>query len=327
MNQTKTSKLHNEQLFRKRVEDILFNPTDYWRQLETYLESSYGFKYVRAVHSLDTAFDLITDYLPVKFPDIKNVILPAFDAGLFTNKLLKKHINPLFCDIDDHFCLDPVGFNQRKDFAPAVFIETKFGNLFNQEHIHGLYSIVYDSLNICAVDDYDNWTFNIGDIQVFSFDPMDMAGAFGGAIIATSDPLLASFIDLSNFYTCMSELQAAAILTQVENIGEIQDQHYQGWKQYIKDLPEWIIPINPNAEFSNFHMTPCLVNPDIMMGLGLYLHNKGILLNFGFKSIHHVSEQFKNLNLPLTDQVCQSLIALPNNADIKYVIDCIKEFK
>jgi len=327
MNATKKAKIHNEQLFKKRIEDVLFNPTTYWRNLETYFESYFQLQNVRAICSLDTAFELIADYLTIKFPEIKNIIMPAFDTGLMINKMLKRNIKPLFCDIDDHFCLDATAFNLRKDMAPVVYLETKFGNLFNKEVIHGPYSIVYDSLNICALDDFQNWTFNLGDIQVFSFDSMDMAAAFGGAIIATSDPILASYIDLTNFYTCMSEIQAAAILTQIESIGEIQEQHYQGWKQYIKELPEWIIPINPNAEFSNFHMTPCLVDPEIMMDLGLYLHNKGIQCNFGFKSIHHVSAEFRHLNLPITDSVCQSLITLPNNADIKYVIDCIKEFK
>ncbi len=352
----------NKELFLKRVEDILdsgifSNNGPYTEYLESFLKEYLGVKYVVAVNNATSALDICLAFLKTKHP-FGQIVVPSFTFVASVHSIVRAGFEPVFADIDDNFCLDMESVDARVNPSTVAIMPVNlFGNYNNPANFaryRDLF-IINDSAQAFGVflEEEDQYAGTFGNCEIMSFHPTKLAGGFEGGIITTNNSEIAEFaIQYRNFgFTPnagpqgeigpiigtnykINEIQSCAILTQIENLEEIQSHYYDCFAAYRRLLPDWIKLIQPNVYFSNFSYIVAKVHPKLRDGLVNYLYSAGIFARTYFSPIHRskpYAERFGHLELPNTDKLASECFCLPTGLhitpeDCVKIVDKIKEF-
>ena len=137
-----------------------------------------------------------------------------------------------------------------------------------------------------------------------------------------------------------SEIIAAYLYAQLENLDSIQSKRKKIWETYYEGLKNLsdigiMIPFIPDYATNNAHMF-YLVCSDLRQRTSLieHLKNNGILAVFHYQSLHN-SPYYKSKHdkreIPFSDRYTDCLVRLPlfyelNDNDLKRIIDTVKEF-
>jgi dTDP-4-amino-4,6-dideoxygalactose transaminase len=137
-----------------------------------------------------------------------------------------------------------------------------------------------------------------------------------------------------------SEIIAAYLYAQLENLESIQSRRKKIWETYYEGLKNLsdigiMIPFIPDYATNNAHMF-YLVCSDLRQRTSLieHLKNSGILAVFHYQSLHN-SPYYKSKHdkreIPFSDRYTDCLVRLPlfyelNENDLKRIIDTVKEF-
>jgi dTDP-4-amino-4,6-dideoxygalactose transaminase len=137
-----------------------------------------------------------------------------------------------------------------------------------------------------------------------------------------------------------SEIIAAYLYAQLENLDSIQSRRKKIWETYYEGLKNLsdigiMIPFIPDYATNNAHMF-YLVCSDLQQRTSLieHLKNNGILAVFHYQSLHN-SPYYKSKHdkreIPFSDRYTDCLVRLPlfyelNDNDLKRIIDTVKEF-
>ena len=133
-----------------------------------------------------------------------------------------------------------------------------------------------------------------------------------------------------------SEIIAAFLWAQLENLQMIQERRLKLWNIYLTELDDWAkensvsLPVIPSFASNNAHMF-YLVFKDITSRdkIIAQLKSKNILSVFHYLSLHSskfYANKHDGRNLPETDRYSECLLRLPMfyELDIDKVIDAIK---
>lgn len=353
----------NKDLFLKRIEDILFtgkfsNNGPYVEEMENYFSQYYGARFVIALNNATSALDVALAYLKTKVP-FGQVVTPSFTFVSAVHSIVRAGFEPVFCDINDDFTYNRESIDLRinKDTA-GLLIPNLFGNLADFDYIEqkykGLFTIS-DSAHALGVysQDLDRSVGQFGDCEVISHHPTKMAGAFEGGLLCTYDKDLYDFaMQYRNFgydHTSvhpqghlasigtnfkMNEIQAAAILCQLESLEDIHAHYFNNWQTYKASLPEQVKLTEPNEYFSNFSYVICRVDSRLRDKLVDWLIDNSIHARTYFQPIHKMEpykEKYGHIQLPNTERLSSEVLALPTglaveDRDIVKICNVIKEF-
>lgn len=135
-----------------------------------------------------------------------------------------------------------------------------------------------------------------------------------------------------------SEVIAAFLWAQLENIDSIQERRREIWELYYKGLESWTrkhqiqLPSIPDYTTNNAHMFYLVCkNVDQRSDLIAKLKEEGILAVFHYLSLHKspfYTSKHDNRELPLTDHYSECLIRLPmffdlTTSEIEHIVDKI----
>ena len=146
------------------------------------------------------------------------------------------------------------------------------------------------------------------------------------------------WVDLGSSFL-PSEVTAAFLWAQLENIRDIQNKRISLWNKYNSQLSNWAgknqvqLPEIPNYATNNAHMY-FLVCPNLEFRNELidYLRKKEILAVFHYLSLHkspYYSQIVEPTNLPNSDYFSDTLVRLPlyyELDEIDIVIDAVNSF-
>lgn len=148
------------------------------------------------------------------------------------------------------------------------------------------------------------------------------------------------WVDLGSSFL-PSELIAAFLWAQLENLDRIQETRISLWKKYNERLEDWAkqrnisLPVVPENTTNNGHMFYIVCQDlDQRTALIAHLKSKGILAVFHYLSLHKspfYHEKHDGRNLPETDRYSDCLIRLPMFFDLDqsqqdYIINTMLEF-
>ncbi len=137
-----------------------------------------------------------------------------------------------------------------------------------------------------------------------------------------------------------SEIIAAYLYAQLENLDNIQIKRKRIWETYYEGLKNLcdigiMIPFIPDFATNNGHMF-YLVCSDLKQRTNLieHLKNNDILAVFHYQSLHKspfYRAKHDNREIPFSDKYTDCLVRFPlfyelNNTDLDRIINCIKEF-
>jgi len=147
-----------------------------------------------------------------------------------------------------------------------------------------------------------------------------------------------TWVDIGSSYM-MSELQAAFLSSQLQNVEKVNAIRMASWNYYYKLLSEFLdpesLPIIPKNCTHNAHMFYILLG-SIKERIALinYLQDNGILAVFHYIPLHlapYWKGKYDLLDLPVTKAVSNQILRLPlfynmKKQEIEYVVERIQIF-
>lgn len=339
----------NQDLFKKRVEDILYtnqysNIGKYTQEVEDVIKEILHVNHAVAVNNATSGLEICLAYIKTKVSKTQTqVVIPSFTFVATAHAVIRAGFTPVFCDILNDFTLDIDDLDNKVCSKTAAIMPVNlFGNL-NPVDILTKYRdlhVVYDSAHAFnMVDDITTrYVGGFGNAEVFSFHPTKICGGMEYGVITTNDQDLADFARrYRNFGfdpaagphgECVSigmnakpnEIQSAAILCQMENIVDICEHYFQNYLIYKNNLPSSVVFCEPNVEFSNYSYI--IIRSKHRDKLWQYLYDNGVFARIYFQPIHKMKPYFKvKESLPNTELISSEVLALPTGTHISP--DCI----
>ena len=140
-------------------------------------------------------------------------------------------------------------------------------------------------------------------------------------------------------YFLPSEIIAAFLFAQLENLEKIQEKRKRLWQLYFEELKPLqnriSLPFIPDYATNNAHMFYIRCNNlDERMSLIYYLKQHGITAVFHYQSLHrspYYQDKHDGRPLPITDQLSDTLLRLPlffelREEEVLFITKKIKEF-
>ncbi len=340
-------KILNEALFKKRIDDILntssySNVGHYSLAVEEYVESLLVVNNAVLLSNATVGLEAVLSYLRLKNP-FGQILVPSFTFIASVNAIIRAGFDPLFVDINNDFCMDPEdAFYKLNPNVVGCEPVNLFGNVADNHSLKQLgVPLVYDSAHAYGVYDDCEGRFvgGSGLAEVTSFHPTKLSGAFSGAVVATNNSELATFLrrhrnfgfeynsgnpqgeltEVIGTNNKLDEIGAAAILCQLECREDIQSHYFDNYVTYKDNLPEWCQLQVPNQVFSNFSYIICRVHRAYRDDLIKYLAANGVNARTYFQPVHKSAaykERFGHLVLPNTERLAAEVLALPTGLTI-----------
>lgn len=338
------------------------------QKCQKYFEDIYGFKKALLTTSCTDALEMCAILADIQPGD--EVIMPSYTfvstALAFVRqgaKIIFADSNPLNPNIDTHHIEELISTRTRA-IVPVHYA----GIACDMDVIMSL-AKKYDLLVIedaaQAIDSFYKGRAlgSLGHLAAFSFHETKNINAGEGGMLAINDARFIQraeiiwekgtnraeffrgevnkygWVDIGSSFL-PSEIIAAYLYAQLENIESIQSKRKQIWNSYYKGLEDWSknnvkMPYIPDYATNNGHMF-YLVCSDINQRTALieHLKNDGIHAVFHYLSLHkslYYQMKHDTRNLTYSDNYTDCLVRLPlyfelSEVDIDRIINSIKTF-
>jgi len=333
------------------------------------IQALYGFKKTLLTTSCTDALEMAAILLDIKAGD--EVIAPSFTFVSTVNAFVLRGAKIVFADSNSD--------NPNMDTSKLQALVTKNTKAIIPVHYAGIACDMDAIINIAAKNDLfivedaaqgidsfykDRALGSMGTFGAFSFHETKNIISGEGGMLSINDEKFNSraeiirekgtnrsaffrgevdkygWVDIGSSFL-PSELNAAFLFAQIENITKIQKRRLEIWNKYytqlldLADLGVLKLPVIPRYATNNGHMFYILCeNLDVRTRLIDFLKSKGILAVFHYSSLHR-SNFYKNLydglELPYSDFYTNCLIRLPlyyelSDSKIIYITNSIKSF-
>ncbi len=291
-----------------------------------------------------------------------NFIVPSFTFPATVSALLWNNIEPKFVDIDaETFNINIEEIEKNIDEnTKGVLAVHVYGNACEVEELeriskkYNLY-LIFDSAHAFGGKYKDKFLGNFGDAEIFSLSPTKTLVAGEGGVITTKNKELAHKLKILRNYgdpgtnnfeylglnARMSELHAILGLYSLkrveeeikrrkeiaeiymENLKDIPGISFQKVKEYVRNTYKDFSFIVNEREFG-------LKRDEIKIAL----EKENIQIKrYFYPPVHKqkfLFERFKNLNLPVTERISESVISLPifyslKDEEIIKICECVKK--
>lgn len=341
----------------------------YTKRCQEFFENSYGIKKSLLTTSCTDALEMSAILANISAGD--EVIVPSFTFVSTALAFVRQGAVIRFADSrPDHPCMDvehaaSLITEKTKAIVPVHYagVACDMGAIMSLADKYNLV-VIEDAAH--SIDSYykDKPLGSIGHLAVFSFHETKNINAGEGGLLAINDNRFSDraeiiwekgtnraaffrgevdkygWVDIGSSFL-PSELTAAFLWAQIENLDSIQERRKKIWAIYYKQLAHLEnesgiqMPFIPNYATNNGHMFYLACNS---MGertaLIKYLKKNGILAVFHYQSLHQ-SKFYKNRyngpDLPNADKYSERLIRLPfyfslSDQNIIGITECINTF-
>lgn len=342
----------------------------YTKKCHQYFESKFGFKKVLLTTSCTDALEMAALLINIQPGD--EVIMPSYTFVSTANafvlrgaviKFVDSHSNHPNMDVD---LIETLINNKTKAIVPVHYA----GNACDMDSIMNLANkynlwVIEDAAQ--AIDSYYKGKplGSIGHLAAFSFHETKNIISGEGGMLSINDESLVKraeiirekgtnrsqffrgevdkygWVDIGSSFL-PSEIIAAFLYAQIENLETIQNKRKHIWETYYKGIQQWAnnnnigLPEIPDYATNNAHMfyLDCK-NIENRTNLINHLKSNGIQAVFHYLSLHKspfYKDKHDGRDLPNCDKFSDSLVRLPffyelSNQQIQQVINTINTFK
>ncbi len=270
------------------------------------------------------------------------VIVPSFTFVGTINAIKNSGNSPIYCDIDDNFCMVTP---KTIPYTTMAFMPVDlFGNIVPNILTKKFHPIIHDSAHafLCR-------NFVPRDLQVFSFHATKIFGGTEGGCIVTDNDEYAEklratrsfgYVSCSNIHGevgegggnyKLDEISAAIILSQLDHKEDILTHYTSNMTHYAANLPSWTKLKFPNCNTSNYSYVVCEIDEDIREGLLKHLHENNIFVRKYFVPVHTMEPHKQEAYLPNTERLAKKVLQLPTGLcvgkeEIEFICKVIKTY-
>ena len=326
---------------------------EYTKKCQSYFEENFGFKKCLLTSSCTDALEMAAILINIKPGD--EVILPSYTFVSTANAFALRGAKIVFIDSrEDHPGLDETKLEaliteNTKAIVPVHYagVACDMEEIMRIANKHGIYVIedAAQAIDSYLVDQSSNKTSlgGFGQLSTFSFHETKNVISGEGGLLAINDPELiaraeiiwekgtnrASFfrgeidkygwVDIGSSFL-PSEITAAFLYSQLENLEFIQNRRKAIWDRYLSHLSiendNYDLPNTPEYATQNGHMFYLVMKTaKLRKDLIEYLKENGIMAVFHYQSLHKSSFgkelHSSNEELPASDKYTDLLIRLP----------------
>ena len=310
----------------------------YLKELEKQIAKKYKRKY--AIGVANATDGLYFAMKAVGLTSASQVVCPAFSYIATAGAIKRLGADIHFVDTDPN---GNIGDWQGHGLPDGVVYVNMFGNPADYQRLRNYCDthhipLIEDAAQSQGAMHRKTPSGAMGDISVFSFDPMKNMPSFGGGGMVLTDSKDAHDTIMSlrrhgtggkhayGYNSLISEDHANQLLLLLGKFDRLQNMREKVCKRYKKNIPEvQIICASPKTKSSNHKL---VILTDRRDELKAYLETKGIETK-----IHYANTLDTN-NLgsyPNAEKICARALSLPiyphlKMREIDYVCDKIKEF-
>ena len=326
----------------------------YTQLCQEFLEKRYGFKKALLTTSCTDALEMAAILLDIQPGD--EVIMPSYTFVSTANAFVLRGAKLVFADSrKDHPGIDENSIEALITLKTKAIVSVHYagvacnmGKIMDLANQYNLF-VVEDAAQ--AIDSYYTGKDgkkrplgSIGHLASFSFhETKNIISGEGGMLAVNDDRFIEraeiiwekgtnrsaffrgevnkyGWVDIGSSFL-PSELNAAFLYAQLENLEDIQNRRKEIWETYNDNLKDWAelnqvkLPSIPEYATNNAHMFYMVFNaPDQRSRFIQRLKDAGILAVFHYLSLHK-SEFYNNKhdgrNLALSDHFSDCLVRLP----------------
>ena len=308
------------------------------KDLETKIAKKYKRKYAVGVGSATDG--LYFAMKAVGLTQNSTMICPAFSYIATAGAIKRLGAEIHFVDTDTN---GNIGDWQGQGLPDGVLYVNMFGNPANYKRLRQY----CDKHRIPLIEDAAQSQGAVhgkvpsgamGDVSVFSFDPMKNMPSFGGGgmVLTDSREVYDNVVSLRRhgisgkdkygYNSLISEDHANQLLLLLDKFDRLQKMREKVCNRYKKNMPEvQILCASPDTKSSNHKL---VILSDRRDELKTYLHTKGIETKI------HYSKTLDTQNTgqyPNAENICTKALSLPiyphlKMSEVNYICDRIKEF-
>lgn len=326
----------------------------YTQKCHAFFESTYGFQKCLLTTSCTDALELAALLLDIKDGD--EIIMPAYTFVSTANAFVLRGAKIKFADSrQDHPGMEEAGIEKLiSNKTKAIVVVHYAGVATDMDLIMAIATkyklfVVEDAAQ--AIDSYYKGKplGSIGHLAAFSFHETKNIQCGEGGMLVINDKNFSEraeiirekgtnrsaffrgevdkygWVDIGSSFL-PSEITAAFLFAQLENIKKIQARRAAIWDQYkegfkpLQELGLFSVPHIPDYASNNAHMFYIVLKDlDSRSKLILYLKERGILSVFHYLSLHtspYYTSKHDGRNLPISDNFADTLLRLPLYFDL-----------
>jgi len=340
------------------------------KEVELQIQKLFDIRYTLLTTSCTHALEIAMMILKLKPGD--EVITPSFTFVSVANAILRAGGLPVFCDIDKNtLTIDIKDFerkitNRTKAVVPVHYggIAADMDEILRIANKHNIV-VIEDAAQGVNAKYKGKYLGTIGHMGAYSFhDTKNYVSGEGGAFLTNNEKFARqaevirekgtnrskflrgevdkyTWVNIGSSFV-LSEVLAAVLKHQLENIDPIQKRRKIIYNSYLNGLKEpelrekLRLPIIPEYCDSNYHIFYILLHNETERNNVLNkLKKSGIGATFHYIPLHSSPYAvktlgIKNLKLPVTDKISRTLLRLPmypqlRNIEINYIIDKLRE--
>jgi len=326
----------------------------YTQLCQKYFEEKYGFLKTLLTTSCTDALEMAAILINIQEGD--EVIMPSYTFVSTSNAFVLRGAKIVFADSRkdhpgmDEDTLESLITDKTKAIVPVHYagVACDMDKIMKLAEKHGLF-VIEDAAQ--AIDSFytgedgiKRALGSIGHLAAFSFhETKNIISGEGGMLAINDEQFVAraeiiwekgtnrasffrgevnkyGWVDIGSSFL-PSELIAAFLWAQIENIDTIQSKRIQLWNEYYSKLKEWSetkgiqLPFVPANATNNGHMF-YLTCKDLNQRTALLTHLKqnNIMAVFHYLSLHkspYYSDKHDGRDLPETDRYSDCLVRLP----------------
>ena len=317
----------------------LTNNGDQVKEFERRIAKTVGVRHCVAMCSGTTALEIAIRAAKLT----GEVIVPSFTFVATAHALQWQGITPVFCDIDDSFCLDPELVEELITPRTTGIIGVHlWGNTCNVEALAAIcgrhqLSLLFDAAHAFGCSRGGVMVGGFGRAEVFSFHATKFVNTLEGGAVITDDSVLAeSCRAMRNFGYSeddrvlalgingkMNEIEAVMGLTSLDHMEEIiatNRNNYIEYQRELRDIPGVSLMDYRANERNNFQYIVVEIGEDARISRDLVqalFQAEGILVRRHFHPGCHRMEPYRSLypgtgsRLPRTERACARMLCLP----------------
>ncbi len=340
----------------------------YTHWCQSFLEEKFGFDKVLLTTSGTHAIEMAMLLIDIGPGD--EVIMPSYTFVSTANAVVLRGAKPVFIDIRpdtqniDESLIEQAITTRTKAIMPVHYagVSCEMDTIMDIAYRHELW-VVEDAAQGINARYKEKYLGGIGHLGCYSFhETKNISMGEGGALIINDPSLKAraeiirekgtnrskfyrgevdkySWVDIGSSFL-PSDINAAVLKAQLENLDEIQSKRNQLYERYFESFNDLDsngikIPIIPEDVVSNAHMFYLLLdNQEKRDSFIKHMKSKNILVVFHYVPLHTSNFAHQNLDqyyLPRTLGNAQKLVRLPIYYSLQYdeqqrVIDAVHFF-
>ncbi len=343
--------LGDQTRLRQRIDDILTsrrltNHGPYVAEFERRIAEHLGVKHCVAMCNGTTALEITVRALGLS----GEVIIPSFTFIATAHALQWQGITPVFCDIDPHtFTADPAHVATLVSRSTTAILGVHlWGRTCEIDSLEELSRqekliLLFDAAQAFGCTYKGTSIGGFGRAEILSFHATKTLNSLEGGAMVTNDDTLAQKARLMRNFGFsgydqvlsigtngkMNEIEAAMGLTSLEHLNRAIEKNLRNYRRYEKvllDIPGVHLCCYPMLEKSNYQYVTVLVEErttklhrDQLLEV---LHAENVLARRYFSPGCHRMEPYcsslrrGDLSLPVTERVCEQVLALPSGAGL-----------